>query len=83
MEKRNPSANAGGQRDGGSICGLGGPLEEETATHCGILAWRAPRTEEPGGLLSWGHKELDTTEQACVRIPPGANLSPRVIKERH
>ena len=26
------------------------PLEEEVATHSGILAWRIPWTEEPGGL---------------------------------
>ena len=26
------------------------PLEEETVTHSGILAWRIPWTEEPGGL---------------------------------
>ena len=33
------------------------PLEEEMATHSNILAWRIPRTEEPGGLQptgSWG-----------------------------
>ena len=30
------------------------PLEEERATHSSILAWRIPRTEEPGGLLSMG-----------------------------
>ena len=31
---------------------LGGedPLEEEMATHSSILAWKVPRTEEPGGL---------------------------------
>ena len=28
------------------------PLEKETATHSSILAWRIPRTEEPGGLHS-------------------------------
>ena len=28
------------------------PLEEGMATHSGILAWRAPWTEEPGGLQS-------------------------------
>ena len=28
------------------------PLEEGTATHSGILAWRIPWTEEPGGLQS-------------------------------
>ena len=27
------------------------PLEEEVATHPGMLAWRIPWTEEPGGLL--------------------------------
>ena len=26
------------------------PLEKEMATHSSILAWRIPRTEEPGGL---------------------------------
>ena len=29
-------------------------LEEEMATHCSILAWRIPWTEEPGGLKSMG-----------------------------
>ena len=39
------------------------PLEEEMATHSGILAWEIPWTQEPGGLHSlWGCKELDTTE---------------------
>ena len=28
------------------------PLEKEMATHSGILAWRIPWTEEPGGLQS-------------------------------
>ena len=33
---------------------LGGedPLEEGMAIHSGILAWKIPRTEEPGGLQS-------------------------------
>ena len=26
------------------------PLEKGMATHSGILAWRIPLTEEPGGL---------------------------------
>ena len=35
---------------------LGGedPLEEEMVTHSGMLAWRLPWTEEPGGLQSMG-----------------------------
>ena len=28
------------------------PLEEQMATHSSILAWRIPKTEEPGGLQS-------------------------------
>ena len=43
---------------------LGGEdLEEGMATHSSILAWRIPRTEEPGGLQPWGCKESDTTER--------------------
>ena len=30
------------------------PAEKEMATHSGVLAWRIPGTEEPGGLLSMG-----------------------------
>ena len=30
------------------------PLEKEMATHSSTLAWRIPRTEEPGGLQSTG-----------------------------
>ena len=29
-------------------------MEKEMATHSSILAWRTPRTEEPGGLWSMG-----------------------------
>ena len=29
-------------------------LENGMATHCSILAWRIPWTEEPGGLQSMG-----------------------------
>ena len=34
------------------------PLEEEMATHSGILAWKIPGTEEPGGLQSMGSQRL-------------------------
>ena len=36
-------------------------MEEEMATHFGILPWKIPWREEPGG--SWGCKALDTTER--------------------
>ena len=51
---KNPPANAGDLRDAGSILGSGRSLEEGMATHSGILAWRIPLTEEPGGLQSIG-----------------------------
>ena len=40
--------------------GLANPLEEEIATHSGILAWEIPRTEELGGLhySPWGCKRV-------------------------
>ena len=34
------------------------PLEKEKATHCSILAWRIPWTEEPGGLQSTGSQRV-------------------------
>ena len=34
------------------------PLEEETATHSGILTWRIPWTGEPGGLQSMGSQRV-------------------------
>ena len=39
---------------------LGGedPLEKGMATHSSILAWRIPRTEEPGGLQSMGPQRV-------------------------
>ena len=37
-------------------------LEKEMATHSSVLAWRIPGTGEPGGLLSLGRTESDTTE---------------------
>ena len=44
----------------------GDPLEKGIATHCSILAWRIPWTEEPGGLSPWGHKEPDMTERLTL-----------------
>ena len=41
-------------------------LEKGMATHSSILVGRVPRTEEPGGLQSVGHKESDTTERLTL-----------------
>ena len=34
------------------------PLEKGVASHSNILAWRIPRTEEPGGLQSMGSQRV-------------------------
>ena len=45
------------------------PLEKEMGTHCSILAWEIPWTEEPGGLQSMGLQNvghnLATEQQQC------------------
>ena len=51
---KNPPANAG---DTGLAPGLGRSLEEETATHSRILAWRIPQTEEDPDLPLIYHLE--------------------------
>ena len=60
-EVKNPPANAGDTGDAGiagSIPGWESPLEEEMATQSSALAWRIPRTEEPGGLQSLGSQRV-------------------------
>ena len=34
------------------------PLEKGVAAHSRILAWRLPRTQEPGGLQSMGSQRV-------------------------
>ena len=48
--------------DLGLIPGLGRSPGGRQATRSSILAWRIPMAEEPDGLQSMGHKELDITE---------------------
>ena len=52
---KNPPTNAGDIRDVGLIPGSGrSPGGGAVAAQSSILAWRIPRTEEPGGLQSMG-----------------------------
>ena len=44
---KNSPANAG---DVSSIPGLGRSPGKEMATHCSVLTWKTPRTEDPGGF---------------------------------
>ena len=63
------------------IQSLGGedPLEGGMATHSSILAWRIPRTEEPGGLRSMGsqrvgHDRSDRARSRCRARAPERRL---------
>ena len=50
---KNPPVSAGDIRNSALVPGSGKPLEEGTATHSSILAWRTPWIE-PGRLQSTG-----------------------------
>ena len=54
-EVKASACNAG---DLGLIPGSGRSPGEGMATHSGILAWRIPWTEEPGGLQSTGSQRV-------------------------
>ena len=66
------------------------PLEEGMAAHARILAWRVPRTEEPGGLQSSGPvraqaSALWTAELVrlcCERQPGGTKASENSRKKQ-
>ena len=51
---KNPPANEGDAGNRVRSLGQEESLEEETATCSSILAWKIPRTEEPGRLQSMG-----------------------------
>ena len=55
-------------------------LEKEMATHSSVLAWRIPRTGEPGGLPSMGsHRvrhNLSDTAAAAAAAAPAAPAAP-------
>ena len=51
---KNPLAMKEPQETWVQSLGREDPLEEEMATCSSILAWKIPRTEEPGGLQFMG-----------------------------
>ena len=44
-------------------------LEEEMATHCSILAWIIPWTEEPGRLQSIGLQRVEEVLEKTLESP--------------
>ena len=70
---------------------MGSDLEEETATHSSILAWKIPWTEEPGGLQSMGlqrvghdlaTKQQQKSDDAYLYSFTQGNKSPGHITEK-
>ena len=55
---KNLPAHAGDTRDPSPIPGWDDPLEREVATHCSILTWKIPWTEEPDRLQSMGSQRV-------------------------
>ena len=55
------------------------PLEKGMATHCSILAWRIPWTEEPGGLQSMRSLRVGQQLSNFLKIKiPGAARVPQL-----
>ena len=54
MVKNQPAV----QETGVLTLGQEDPLEKGMATYSSILAWRIPRTKEPGGLQSMGSQRI-------------------------
>ena len=63
---KNPLANAGSIKDPGLIPGSGRFPEDGMATHSSVLAWRIPRTEEPGGPQSIGLQSRTQLKQIVM-----------------
>ena len=72
---KNPSANA---EDPGLIPGWGRSPGGGHGNHGSILAWRIPRTEDPGGLQSMrgGWVQVDGDLESGSPFQEGVGLSP-------
>ena len=66
-EVKNLLANAGDSRDAVQSLSWEDPLEGKMANHSSILAWKIPRTEEPGKLQSMG-SQRGTTERLHTHV---------------
>ena len=57
---KNPLAMQEPQEKGVRSLGWEDPLGKGMATHSSVLAWRIPKTKEPGGLQSMGSLRVGT-----------------------
>ena len=65
---KNPLATAGDTRDASFIPGSGRSPGTGHGNHSSILAWKIPRTEEPGGSQRVGQTEHARIYIACTHI---------------
>ena len=63
---KNPPAMQELQETQVQCLGWEDPLKEEMATHSRILAWRIPRTEDPGGLQFLGSQTQTRLKQLSM-----------------
>ena len=56
------------------------PLEKEMATHSSTIAWKIPRTEEPGGLQPMGSHRVGSTERLHFPVDGSHLFSCRLPK---
>ena len=73
---KEPACSAG---DPVKSLGQEDPVEKEMATHSGILTWKIPWTEEPGGLQSIG---LRVGHDLATKPPPPDFIEGSGLKER-
>ena len=58
-------------------------LEKEMATHSSVLAWRIPRTGEPGGLPSMGsHRVGHDLSDLAAAAAAAAAVDPEAVQIR-
>ena len=57
------------------------PLEEGVATHCSVLAWRTPWTEEPGGPQSAGSQRVGHDNAPGAPWAPVLSLRLRSVSQ--
>ena len=68
MVKNLPAAQDAMQETRVQSLGREDLLEEEMAAHSSLLAWRIPRTEEPGGLPSMGPQSVGQDLAAAAQM---------------
>ena len=66
---KNLPASAGGERDMDSVLRRGRSPGEGNGNHSSMLAWRIPRTKEPGGLQSMGSQRAGYNRARHAQSP--------------